>query len=77
MKRAEPTALDRLELDLDTRLLWVWCAAWEVEGWAGDQIAPFIRLAYVNGYRDALTEQQRGKLYVDHGETVPTRMRPS
>ena len=68
----EPSALDLFELDLDVRLLWVWLQAWEVEKWDQEIAAPFLRVAYWSGYRDALTEK-RGKLYRDHGQSVPTR----
>jgi hypothetical protein len=70
-----PTALDLLELDLDVRLFSLWRQVWEVESWDQDSFAPFLRVAYWNGYRDALTESQRGKLYGDHHQPVPRRGR--
>jgi hypothetical protein len=72
---ARPTATELLELDLDVRLLWVWFQAWEVEEWDASRIAPFLRIAYFTGYRDALTEAQRGALFRAHGERVPLRER--
>jgi len=73
VQETEPSALDLLELDLDVRLLALWLQAWEVEQWGTEIVAPFLRVAYWTGYRDALTENERGKLYTDCGQTVPVR----
>ena len=73
MRRGTPLQL--LELDIDARILGVWLDAWEI-GWDGENAGPLLRLAYGTGYRDALTEQPRGKLYRDHGVSVPDVMRP-
>jgi len=73
--KAEPTALDLVELDLDFRLLSLWLQAWDVERWNHEIVAPFLRLSYWNGYQDALTESRRGKLLRDHRQHVPTRKR--
>ena len=72
---AEPSALELFELDLDVRLLAVWLQACEVEQWGPEIAAPFLRVAYWTGYGDALKEKQRGKLYKDHGQSVPARSR--
>jgi hypothetical protein len=74
--RAIPTALELLELDLDARLLALWFEAWTVKEWDQQLAAPFFRVAYWQGYSDALTEGRRGCLYRDHGQAVPTRVRP-
>jgi hypothetical protein len=68
-----PSALELLELDLDARLFVLWLEAWTVEAWDQELVAPFLRVAYWQGYTDALTERQRGSLYRDHGVAVPAR----
>jgi len=71
----DPTPIQLLELDLDVRLLALWLEAWGVEEWDAQVVAPFLRLAYWSGYKDALTEPRRGVLYLHHGESVPPRKR--
>lgn len=73
MARTEPTALDLLELDLDSRLLVLWFQAWDVGTWDLEILAPFLRVAYWTGYMEALTEKQRGRLLRDHGQQIPPR----
>lgn len=73
LREADLSALELLELDLDVRILALWLQAWEVEQWETEIVAPFLRVAYWTGYRDALTENQRGKLYADCGQRVPAR----
>jgi len=72
-QRSSPTSLELLELDLDARLVSLWLEAWSVAEWNEEAVAPFLRVAYWNGYTDALTESQRGVLYEDHGLDVPER----
>lgn len=64
-----------VEVDLDARLLPVWAEAWPVNEWDLETVAPFLRLAYYVGYRDALTEKRRGALLRDHRQPVPHRAR--
>jgi hypothetical protein len=75
MRHRDPTTLDLFELDIDTRLLSVWAAAWSRDDISVSEVGPFIRVAYVDGYRDALAEGRRGGLFIDHGITVPRRRR--
>jgi hypothetical protein len=72
--RVIPSRLDLLELDLDTRLhnLWAELADFD-ERLSHEQVATFIRCAYGEGYRDALTEDVPGSLYRDNGYRVPGR----
>jgi hypothetical protein len=72
---SEPTALDLLEVDIDARLLDVWSQVWMIQEWDEEIVAPCIRVAYWNGYTDALTEEARGSLYRDHGLTPPSQAR--
>jgi hypothetical protein len=68
----DPNPMDLLQLDIDARLgADVWTALWETQEWSEDLISAVLRLAYVLGYRDSLTERERGKLYRDHGCAVP------
>lgn len=70
---AEPTRIDLLELDLDTRLSDLWKEADEVETWNLEAVAAFIRAAYAVGYCDALREPMTGQLLHEHGYKVPER----
>lgn len=70
-----PSTLERIEAELDARLLPVWLQAWEIDGWDLGIVGPFLRLAYGMGYRDALTESRRGALYKTLGQAVPARKR--
>jgi hypothetical protein len=72
---AEPGRDDLLHLDLDFRLISLWSDAWEIAELNAEQFGAFLRFAYGMGYRDALTERERGKLYRDHGYSVPERRR--
>jgi hypothetical protein len=73
MRVAEPTAADLLHLDVDTRLgAYLWTQLWEDE-WDEEMVSTALRFAYGLGYSDALTENQRGKLCLDHGFAVPAR----
>jgi hypothetical protein len=64
---------DRIEAELDARLLPLWLHAWEIQGWDLTAVGPFLRLAYGMGYHDALTEGRRGTLYQTLGQSVPRR----
>ena len=66
--------LERLALDVDTRLLNLWnlAATWPKE-WDLEGVGEFVRAAYVNGYYDALTEPVKGKLLRENGYRMPRR----
>ncbi|MBW3592914.1 MAG: hypothetical protein KY396_04395 [Actinobacteria bacterium] len=68
-----PTRIELLELDIDVRLADLWGEACEVGDWNLDVVAAFIRAAYGQGYCDALTEDQPGRLCRDHGYKIPIR----
>ena len=68
-----PSRIDLLELDIDVRLADLWREANEIEEWNLEVVGAFIRAAYGKGYCDALTEDDRGSLCVEHGYRVPDR----
>lgn len=70
---AEPTRLDLLELDIDTRLVHLWAETADIVAWDLETVAAFMRAAYGMGYTAALTEDPPGSLCVDHGYKVPAR----
>jgi hypothetical protein len=67
---------DRLVLELDPRLADVWSCLFRL-GIEGsellEQIGWFLRMAYLQGYEDGLTEPRRGALLDDLGLEVPRR----
>ena len=65
------TRLDLLELDIDTRMAYLWAEAENVTDWNLEAIAIYLRAAYGLGYVDALRERKRGQLCRDHGYRVP------
>lgn len=71
----EWTKADELAADIDLRLMWLWqtisatLESDEVVTLA--EIASWVRVAYGQGYVDALSEP-RGKLCIDHGYRIPT-----
>jgi hypothetical protein len=68
-----PSRIELLELDIDLRLTDLWREAADISEWNLDVVAAFMRAAYGKGYCDALTEDARGSLCVDHGYRVPAR----
>ena len=68
-----PSRIELLELDIDTRLSDLWKETIEIEEWNLEVVAAFMRAAYGKGYCDALTEDDLGRLCVDHGYRVPDR----
>jgi hypothetical protein len=68
-----PSRIDLLELDIDLRLADLWREANEIADWNFEVVGAFIRAAYGKGYCDALTEDSRGALCVEHGYRVPER----
>ena len=73
--KGRPTRIDLLELDIDLRLSDLWREAVDVSEWSLEVVAAFIRAAYGKGYCDALTEEARGTLCVEHGYRLPERRR--
>jgi len=69
-----PTRIDLLELDIDLRLADLWREAVDVSEWSLEVVAAFIRAAYGKGYCDALTEDEPGRLCVEHGYRLPERV---
>lgn len=69
----KPSRIELLELDIDLRLADLWREAADIDEWNLDVVAAFMRAAYGKGYCDALTEDARGSLCVDHGYRVPDR----
>jgi hypothetical protein len=67
--------IERLELDLDSRLLDLWVEAEEITVWSLDVAARFFRAAYGKGYSDALTETVEGTLFNENGYKIPDRRR--
>ena len=69
--------IERLELDVDTRLLSLWRLADQLpaDAWTLELVSQFMRSAYAAGYNDALVEELRGTLHREHGYMVPTRGR--
>lgn len=69
--------IDRLALDVDTRLVSLWALLTE-RGLGEVELkiaAEFMRSAYAKGYDDALREPHRGQLYRENGYVVPKRER--
>lgn len=69
------TDTSRLEAEFDSRLADVWLFLFSTheslldEG--AEQIGWFLRMAYLRGYEDALSEPQRGELYRRLGLPAP------
>ncbi len=73
----EPSRIDLLELDIDLRISDLWREAVDVSEWNLEVVAAFIRAAYGKGYCDALTEESRGELCMEHGYRLPERRVPT
>lgn len=69
------TDASRLEAEFDSRLADVWLFLFGThEGLleeGAEQIGWFLRMAYLRGYEDALSEPQRGELYRRLGLPAP------
>lgn len=62
----------RLASELDPRLADVWSCVFSIESEPTlEQLGWFLRMAYLNGYEDGLTETTRGKLLQELGMTAP------
>lgn len=73
---SEKTWSDRLVLELDPRLADVWSCLFQlgIEGTELlEQVGWFLRMAFLQGYEDGLTEPRRGALLADLGLEVPRR----
>jgi hypothetical protein len=73
----QPSRIELLELDIDTRITDLWKEAVEVEEWTLETVAAFMRAAYGKGYTDALTEPEPGELTRAHGYKTPERQTSS
>ncbi|CAN5747995.1 hypothetical protein BH23ACT12_BH23ACT12_14280 [soil metagenome] len=64
----------RLASELDPRLADVWSCVFSIESEPTlEQLGWFLRMAYLNGYEDGITETTRGKLLQELGMTAPKR----
>ncbi|HEX2054627.1 MAG TPA: hypothetical protein VHJ78_12990 [Actinomycetota bacterium] len=64
----------RLASELDPRLADVWSCVFSIESEPTlEQLGWFLRMAYLNGYEDGLTETRRGALLQELGMTAPNR----
>lgn len=64
----------RLASELDPRLADVWSCVFSIESEPTlEQLGWFLRMAYLNGYEDGLTETTRGKLLQELGMTAPRK----
>jgi hypothetical protein len=69
-------ALDKIGLEVDMRLTDVWSMLFERgEDLDTEFLGWLLRLAYVTGYWDALSEGERGSLCRQLGYPVPERRR--
>ena len=69
-------ALDKIGLEVDMRLTDVWSMLFERGGELDTEFLGWLlRLAYVTGYWDALSEGERGTLCRQLGYPVPERRR--
>lgn len=72
-KRAEAWG-DRLASELDPRMADVWSFVFSIDSEPTlEQLGWFLRMAYLNGYEDGLTEVRRGMLFENLGVAVPGR----
>ena len=66
-----PSPIELLELDIDIRIADLWAEMVEVDEWSVDVVVALMRVAYGEGYCDALTEEEPGVLCRDHGDVAP------
>lgn len=66
----------RIALEFDPRLADVWLSVFasglDLEG-KGEQLGSLLRMAYLHGYQDGLTEPESGALFTKLGLPVPAR----
>ena len=65
--------IERLELDVDCRVLDLWECAAEVDKWDLDIVATFVRAAYGRGFTDAVKDPDPDKFFLDNGYKPPKR----
>ena len=68
----EPSRIDLLELDIDTRMAHLWVEM--PTTWTLELVAMYMRAAYGQGYTDAFVEGvdgDPGMLFVSNGYTPP------
>lgn len=70
-----PESLDQIGLEVDMRLTDVWSILFErgEESLDTDFLGWLLRLSYVTGYWDSLSEPERGSLCAELGYPVPSR----
>jgi len=76
MESVAMTAGDRLAEEFDPRLAEVWLDVFAFgleHGSLPEEFGWFLRMAYLKGYEDALTEPKPGSLYRKLGITQPAR----
>lgn len=65
--------LELLQLDIDLRLHGVMLWALTEVAASSALVAGFLRMAYLAGYQDALSEPLSGQLFRDHGYRAPPK----
>jgi hypothetical protein len=75
MMAREPLTIriEQLELDIELRLGTTLLDALACVDANPALVLSYLRYAYGTGYSDALIDQPRGKLFRDHGFSVPKR----
>lgn len=68
----EISQIERLELDLDTRLAQLWEQIEDIDEWTLGRVAACMRAAYGQGYIDGQSEEF-GKLHRENGYKIPER----
>ena len=74
--KSQEDTMTRLAAEFDPRLADVWLSVFAAGVDLDSQIAAlscYLRMAYLRGYEDALTEPERGQLYTNLGLGVPDR----
>lgn len=62
---------------IDPRVADLWAALWSgPDALEPEVVGGLLRLAYLTGYQDALTEEVRGELFRSLGLPVPDRLSP-
>lgn len=73
MRRSEPSRLELLELDIDTRIALLWEQIGDVGKFDLDVMSKFMRAAYAFGYCDALKAPDPQAWLRSHGYLPPRR----
>lgn len=56
----QPTRVERLKIDIDSRMLGLWAIVDDIKTWDLEHVSEFMRAAYGMGYADALKEENPG-----------------